>query len=59
MITNDPRRELVDICAHRGCKRDAEDDWGYCEIHWAERRPHLTRASLPPPTDFADPTAGG
>lgn len=55
MITNDPRRELADICAHRGCSRDAEDDWGYCEIHWAERKPHQRR----PVEIKSGPTAGG
>jgi hypothetical protein len=39
-------RDLADACAHDGCTRDSEDPWGYCEIHWAERTPHLTRANV-------------
>lgn len=58
MTTRDPGRELAEVCAHRGCKRDAEDDWGYCEIHWAERRPHLTGARQSTAEQPADPTAG-
>ena len=28
---------IEDVCAEPSCDRASEDDWGYCELHWAKR----------------------